>query len=222
MQLQLDTFGNIGDKLQSEIETHSTLISFTKKDTLFDYDDVLEYFYIFLGGKIKVYQINLNNAKEQTIYLMNRGDMYDVVTLLDGQIHEVVVEILESGTALKIPIGKAREWMYDYPIFGEIILKYISKQLRKVEGLATDLTLFDTQERLIKLLIQNIEVKDEKNDNVLDGLSHTQIASLIGTVRHVVDRHIKQLKSEGVLEDERKKISLKSREKLLDRMKNLF
>jgi len=223
LQLQLDTFGHISDKLQSEMEHHGSIITFSKKDMVFDYDDALEYFYIFLSGKIKVYQINLNNSKEQTIYLMGRGDMYDVVTLLDGVVHEVVVEVLEGGTALKLPIGKAREWMYDYPAFGEVILKYIAKQLRKVEELATDLTLFDTQERLIKLLIQNIELHDDPSStNALDGLSHTEIANLIGTVRHVVDRHMKQLKSDGILEDQRKKIAFKSREKLFEKMKNLF
>jgi len=205
------------------MEHHGSIITFSKKDMVFDYDDALEYFYIFLSGKIKVYQINLNNSKEQTIYLMGRGDMYDVVTLLDGVVHEVVVEVLEGGTALKLPIGKAREWMYDYPAFGEVILKYIAKQLRKVEELATDLTLFDTQERLIKLLIQNIELHDDPSStNALDGLSHTEIANLIGTVRHVVDRHMKQLKSDGILEDQRKKIAFKSREKLFEKMKNLF
>lgn len=222
MQLQLDTFGNISDQLKMEIDRYATVISFSKKEILFESDDALEYFYIFLGGKVKISQLNLSNGKEQTIYLMSRGDMYDTVTLLDGQIHEVLVEILEDGSALKIPIGKAREWMYEYPIFGEIILKYVARQLRRVEELATDLTLFDTQERLIKLIIQNMETRDEKGKNILDGLSHTEIANLIGTVRHVVDRHIKKLKAEGVLEDERRKISLKDREKLLDRVKSLF
>jgi len=222
MQLQLDTFGNIGEKLRSEMDEYGRMVSFSKKDVLFDCDDALAYFYIFLGGKVKISQINLSNGKEQTIYLMSRGDMYDTVTLLDGKVHEVLVEVLEEGTAMKIPIGKAREWMYAYPIFGEIVLKYVASQLRKVEELATDLTLFDTQERLIKLILQSMESKDEKRKNILDGLSHTEIANLIGTVRHVVDRHIKKLKEDGVLEDERRKISLKSREKLLDRVKSLF
>jgi len=222
LQLQLDTFGNIGDQLRKEMDRYATVISFSKKEILFESDDALEYFYIFLGGKVKISQLNLSNGKEQTIYLMSRGDMYDTVTLLDGQIHEVLVEILEEGSALKIPIGKAREWMYDYPIFGEIILKYVARQLRRVEELATDLTLFDTQERLIKLIIQNMENRDEQGKNLLDGLSHTEIANLIGTVRHVVDRHIKKLKADGVLEDEKRRISLKDREKLLDRVKSLF
>jgi len=222
VQLQLDTFGNIGDQLRAEMDTHAEVVRFSKKDVLFDADDAMMYFYIFLGGKVKISQINLTNGKEQTIYLMRRGDMYDTVTLLDGKVHEVLVEILEEGSAMKIPIGKAREWMYDYPIFGEIVLKYVATQLRKVEELATDLTLFDTQERLIKLILQSMETKDHEGKNILDGLSHTEIANLIGTVRHVVDRHIKKLKEEGVLEDERRKVSLKSREKLLDRVKSLF
>ncbi len=222
MQLQLDRFGAIDEQLRMEMERYGNVISFGKHEVLFDCDDALDYFYIFLEGKVKISQMNLSNGKEQTIYLMSRGDMYDTVTLLDGKVHEVLVEILEEGSALKIPIGKAREWMYDYPAFGEIILKYVATQLRKVEELATDLTLFDTQERLIKLILQSMESRENEGKNILDGLSHTEIANLIGTVRHVVDRHIKKLKADGVLEDERRKISLKSREKLLDRVKSLF
>ncbi len=203
------------------MQKHTKVITFTKKDIPFDSDDAMEYFYIFLGGKVKISQLSLSSGKEQTIYLMSRGDMYDTVTLLDGKIHEVLVEILEDGSAMRIPIRKAREWMYDYPVFGEIVLKYVASQLRKVEELAADLTLLDTQERLMKLIVQSMETVDEKGRNILDGLSHTEIANLIGTVRHVVDRHIKKLKAEGVLENERRKITLKNRKELLDRVKNL-
>ena len=221
-RLQLDTFGVIGEQLQHEFETHGSIVEFERKEMLFDYDDTLQYFFIFLGGKVKIFQMNLNNAKEQTMYLMSRGDMFDTVALLDGQAHEVMVEILEAGSALRLPIGKAREWMYDYPVFGEIVLKYVAHQLRHVEELATDLTLFDTQERLLKLIVQNIERKDAQGHGILDGLSHTELANLIGTVRHVVDRHMKKLKEEGVLENTRKKITLKNHEKLLERIKNLI
>jgi len=221
-RLQLDAFGVIGEKLQQEFETHGTIVEFDRKALPFDYDDTLQHFFIFLSGKVKIFQMSLSNAKEQTIYLMSRGDMFDTVALLDGQPHEVMVEILEAGSALRLPIGKAREWMYDYPVFGEIVLKYVAHQLRHVEELATDLTLFDTQERLLKLIVQNMERKDAQGHGILDGLSHTELANLIGTVRHVVDRHMKKLKEEGVLENTRKKITLKNHEKLLERIKNLI
>lgn len=221
MRLELNTFGNIDENLKQEIIKHASLVSFEKGDSTFDYDDTLEYFYVIMDGKIKISQINLNNSKEQTIYMLGKGDMYDTVTLLDGKTHEVLSDIIEPGTALRIPIQKAREWMYDYPVFGEIVLKYISGQLRNVEELASDLTLLDTQSRLLKLLVENIADKN-LDKNTLDGLSHAEIASLIGTVRHVVDRHIKQLKSDGILEDKKKKLELKDKEKLIEKIEKLF
>jgi CRP-like cAMP-binding protein len=218
----LDLFRDAGEKLQHAIATHGNIVSFDRNNPVFDCDDALEFFYIFLDGKVKIFKMSLVTGKEQTIYLMSRGDMYDTVALLDGQVHEVMVEVLEPGQALRIPIGKAREWMYDFPFFGEIILKYVARQLRQVEELASDLTLLDTQERLLKLIVQNIERKDAQGNTILDGLSHTELANLIGTVRHVVDRHMKKLKEEGILEDVRKKISLKNYEKLLERVSELL
>ncbi len=221
MKLNPDTFLNIEDSLKQEIVTHASIVTFSKGDTLFDYDSVLEYFYILIDGKVKIYQMNLETSKEQTIYMLTKGDMYDTITLLDGKVHEVLSDVIEPGSVLKIPIKKAREWMYDYPRFGEMVFQYISKQLRNVEELATDLTLLDTQERLVKLLIANLQMQDG-GKNILDGLSHAEIANLIGTVRHVVDRHIKQLKNEGILKNEKKKLTFENRDKLLGKEKKIL
>ena len=220
MQFQLESIGAIGDKLRKEMELYGKTVTFQKGDSCFDYDDTLNYFYFIISGKIKIYYMNLNNGKEQTIYLLGRGDMYDTVTLLDAKPHEMMSEALESGEAFRVPIGKAREWMYDYPIFGEIILKYVASQMREVEELAADLTLLDTKERLIKLIIKNIEKAKERGVNLLENLSNAEIAKLIGTVRHVVDRHIKLLKSEGLIDKSRKRITLKDMERLRDELDN--
>jgi len=133
MQFQLEGMKNIGESLRREMEEYGRIISFGKSDMLFDYDEVLDYFYIILSGKVKIYHMNLNNGKEQTLYLLGRGDMYDTVTLLDGKPHEVMSEVLEGGEVLRVPIAKVREWIYRYPVFGEIVLKYVASQVRQVE-----------------------------------------------------------------------------------------
>jgi len=222
LNFQLDTFKQIGEGLRQEIEAAGQLIRLERGETPFDYDEALEHFFIFLSGKIKFFQMNLESGKEQTLYLMGRGDMYDTVVLLDGKPHELMSEVLETGEALRLPIGKVREWMYKYPIFGEIILKYVAAQVRHVEELATDLTLLDTRERLLKLIVRNLEQSENRGKNMLEGLSHAEIAKLIGTVRHVVDRHIKQLKQEGILEAGRRKIALKNMEKLQDQLDRIL
>ena len=220
MRFKIEGMSRIGDSLRQEMEQYGKTVSFEKGDTIFDYDKTLSYFYFILSGKVKIYHMNLNNSKEQTIYLLARGDMYDTVTLLDGKPHEMMSEVLEGGEAFRVPIGKIREWMYDYPVFGEIILKYVASQMRQVEELAADLTLLDTKERLIKLILKNIEKGREGDVNILENISNAEIAKLIGTVRHVIDRHIKLLKSEGLIDKSRRKISLKDMERLRDKLED--
>jgi len=219
--MQIESFSDIGEKFRAEMEEYGKIVSFDRESDPFDYDETLENFFFILSGKIKIFQMNLKNGKEQTIYLMSRGDMYDTVVLLDGREHDLMCEVLEAGEAISVPVSRVREWMYRYPMFGEMVLKYVASQVRRVESIASDLTLLDTRERLIKLLVENLERSRITGMNILDNLSHAEIAKLIGTVRHVVDRHIKQLKEEGILDSGRKRLSLKNMQKLKKKLEEL-
>jgi len=70
----------------------------------------MKHFYIILRVWVKVYHMNLKNLKEQTIFMLEIGDMFDVITLLDGKLHEVTIGILKDGEALKFPIEKTKKF----------------------------------------------------------------------------------------------------------------
>lgn len=214
----IELFQDLNDTLREEINKHAKLISFKKGEYFFSAEDAMKNFYIFLSGKVKIYSFNLENLKEQTLFILGFGDMYDIITLLDGKVHEVITEVLEEGEALCLPIEKVRHWIDTNPAFNKIFFPYVAKQMRKVEELASDLSLYDTKERLIKLILQNL-ANDTQAHSLMQNLSRTQLASLIGTVRHVVDRHIHELKNEDAIEVKRKKIIIKDMEKLLKKLK---
>ncbi len=218
-QYEIELFKNLNDTLKDEINRYAKLIKFKKNEYVFDSDDATKHFYIFLSGRVKVYQINLDTLKEQTISILSFGDMFDAITLLDGQIHEVMVDILEDGEALRLPIEKVREWIYKNPAFNRIFFPYIAMQMRKAENLSCELSLYDTNERLIHLILNNLETDKKHKKTLLQNLSRSEIANLIGTVRHVVDRHIKELKNLGAIETKRKNIVVKDIEKLLKLLK---
>jgi len=207
--------------LKTEFQKYASLIKYTKNDYPFSSDDSLDWFYIIVSGKIKVYDINFETNREQTLYLLVRGDMYDVVTLLDGTIHELAVDVLESGEALRFPISKVREWMRENQNFEKLIYKYVATQIRQVESLALDLSLYETKDRLLKLLLRNNDFIAKKGVNLLENLSHSEIASLIGTVRHIIDRHLKDLKNKKIIDKEKKSIILKDATKVLEMLKSL-
>jgi len=214
-------FDTLDANIQEEIEHFTKLIHFKKGEILFSNKELTRYFYVLKNGKIKNYQLNLDNGKEQTIFVFRAGDMFDTITLLDGEIHDVMYEVMEESSVYQMPIEDVRRMIETNPEFNKKFFPYIAKQMRHMEELSTDISLYSTEERFIKLLLQNLDPENIFKFKLLQGLSNTEIAQLIGTVRHVVERHIKKLKNDGLLEAKSKTLQLEKGNALLEKI-NFF
>jgi len=214
-------FDTLDANIQEEIGHFTKLIHFKKGEILFSNKELTRYFYVLKNGKIKNYQLNLDNGKEQTIFVFRAGDMFDTITLLDGELHDVMYEVMEESSAYQMPIEDVRRMIETNPEFNKKFFPYIAKQMRHMEELSTDISLYSTEERFIKLLLQNLDPENIFKFKLLQGLSNTEIAQLIGTVRHVVERHIKKLKNDGLLEAKSKTLQLEKGNALLEKI-NFF
>lgn len=221
-QYNIQLLTEIEDSFADEINKHAKLVEFKKGDLPFFEDELMKNFYIVVGGRIKAYQMNLDTLKEQTLYIYRRGDMLDTVILLDSKPHEMLYEALEKSTALKVPLQIAKEWLRTNETFKKNIFSYIAMQLRHSQELSSDLSLYDTYHRLVKLLLQNIDASNKSKYNILQNLSNSEISKLIGSVRHVVERHLKELKDENAIESGRKNISIKNLNKLLTKFNQML
>ncbi len=220
---EIKPFNQISQSLIDEINRVGKIRSFAKSMPAMSSDDTLRHFYVMLSGRIKVYQYNPRNNREQTLYLLGQGDMFDVLTVLDGNYHEVMTTALDDSEALELPIEKVREWIDTNPAFNRAFLPYMAKQMRQIEDLATDLSLYDTSTRLMKLILKNLDIKNPlAHLGLLHKLPHEELASMIGTVRHVVNRHLQQLKKEGILDIERKQLAVNDVNKLLKKVESEY
>ena len=215
-------FNDLEQRFEQQFLEHGRVVSFKKKETPFLDGELLEYFYIVLNGKIKSFQMNLETAKEQTLFVYREGDMFDTFILLDGKPHDVLYEVIERVELLELPIDKVREWLRTNEQFNRYFFPYIASQMRHTEELASDLSLYSTAERLSKLLLQNINPNDHYYYQLLQNLSKTEIAKLLGTVRNVVERHLKELEAKHVIKNERKNIYIKDVKKLLESSEQLL
>jgi len=218
----IEIFKELDQSFEEQFLKYGKIISFKKKETPFLDNELSKYFYIVLNGKIKSFQINLENSKEQTLFVYRQRDMFDTLILLDGKPHDVLYEVLESVELLELPIKKVREWLRANEQFNRHFFPYIASQMRHTEELASDISLYSTSERLSKLLLQNINPNDHHYYQLLQNLSKTEIAKLLGTVRNVVERHLKELETENIIENQRKNIYIKDVKKLLDNSEQLL
>ena len=213
----IELLHNVDKEFEEEFYKYSKSVEYTKGSSPFSTDDLLKYFYIVLDGKIKTYQINFANSREQTFYIYKRGDMFDVVSLLDEKPHEVIYEVLENSKLLQLPIERVKYWLDNSATFKSVFFPYIASKIRYVEELASELSLYDVQERLVHLIVESINPNNNLKYNILENLSNSEVSKLLGTVRHVVERSLKDLKEQNVLERSRKNIKVLNFEKLLEK-----
>jgi len=219
---QLELLANTNQTFEDEFYRYAKPFEYPKGESPFFADDLLKYFYIVVDGRIKTYQINFTTNKEQIIFVYKRGDMFDVISLLDNQPHEVIYEVLEDCKVLQLPIERVRYWLENDVTFNKKFFPYLAAQMRHTEELATDLALYDTKDRLINLLVDNLNPNKRFKHNLLHNLSNSEIAKLLGTVRHVVERTLKQLKADNLIETSRRNIKIKNFQALLDKTSQML
>ncbi len=219
---QLELLDNTNKIFEDEFYKYAKPFEYEKGSSPFYPDDLLKYFYVVVDGKIKTYQINFQTNKEQIIFIYKRGDMFDVISLLDHQAHDVVYEVLEDCKVLQLPIERARYWLKNDSAFNQKFFPYLAAQMRHTEDLATELALCDTKDRLVNLLLDNLNPGKHFRYNLLQNLSNSEIAKLLGTVRHVVERSLKQLKADNLIETSRRNIKITNFKKLREKASQIL
>lgn len=211
---------HLPNTIEKEIEKYGRIFNFQKGESIFSPEEMLECFFFVFNGRIKVSHVNLESGKEQILTILTAGDMYDVVSLLDGKLHDNLLTSLDEDTQImRFPIKVIRSWTKTSPAFNQLFFPYVAKQIRETEELALDLSFLSTSQRLLKLIIKNIDPKTPNRLKLIHDLPHEEIAAIIGTARKVLNRNLQELKTKGVIEVERKNITLKNSQKLSEELK---
>jgi len=205
---------------------NSPLIVKNQKDLYFERGedplsscDTLKYFYFIMSGKIKIYDIDFETSKEQTLYMLSHGDMFDVVALLDKKPNQYISEVLEKAHIIQVPLIDVEQMILNDVKFRQYFYQYVAAQLKSMEDLAVSLSFYDVYQRVVQLFTRFTQTVDgESKLNVIDNLSHEDLASMVGSVRKVLNRALQRLKKDGIIEVSRKKIHIKNFQKLLDKL----
>lgn len=194
-------------------------VYFKKGEDPLSSGDTQKYFYFVLSGKIKIYDIDFETSKEQTLYMLTFGDMFDVVSLLDGKPNEYISEVLEDAHLVQLPINDVKEMILKDEKFRHFFYAYVASQLKSMEDLAVSLSFYDVYQRVVHLFTRFTRSDRGKEElDVINNLSHDELASMVGTVRKVLNRTLQKLKQDGIIEVSRRNIQIKNFQKLLDKL----
>lgn len=199
--------------------SHQKNLYFAKGSDPLSSVDTANYFYFVMDGKIKIYDIDLESAKTQTLYMLSHADMFDVVSLLDGASHIYNSEVLEDAHLIQVPLEDVKSLILQDEKFRQYFYSYLAQQLRSMEKLAISLSFYDVYQRVLQLFAHFTEMQNGTPVlRVIDNVSHEEIAAMVGSVRKVVNRSLQKLKKDGIIDISRKKIHILNFQKLLERL----
>ncbi|GMT46590.1 MAG: Crp/Fnr family transcriptional regulator [bacterium] len=193
-------FGNLAKPVIQDMLLSFRMETWQKGATIMEPEETVRRFYVLISGRVKVTRTNPETGREFILFLLGSGDGFDVVSLLDGRKHNITVVAMDDLEVLSSPIDTIHDWIERHPEFNKAFLPYLGQQLRQISDLASDLALHDTETRLTKLFLQHTtQSNPHPRLKLICDFSHEELASMIGSVRTVVNRHLQELKKEGII-----------------------
>ena len=192
--LNEDELGHIADKMVAK--------HFENGNYIFLEDSEGEQCFFVLEGSVKVTRLS-KDGREVILAMLNEGEFFGEMSLLDGESRSANVIALEKTKVLTLDRNDFIAVVNDYPQIAVQLLKELARRLRKSDRQIASLSLSDAEKRIALCIIrfadeqgviQNGKVSIPKTPIQQD------IANMAGTSRETVSRTLGLLEKEDLIE----------------------
>ena len=197
---QSSLFGGLEDIVLRDMLRIFHYATYNRGETAIAPEQDSDSLYVIISGRAKVSVYNPDSGREHILFLLGPGEGFDLISLLDGDWHDTVATALDDMEILSTTVQQAREWLKRHPDFNRAFLPYLGRQMHGLANQAADLSLYDTEARLARLILRHLASdKSPQAVSILNELSQETIAFMIGSVRVVVTRHLSKWKQKKIL-----------------------
>lgn len=190
----------------------STAESVERGKTIFFPGDPAERMYLLRRGAVRLSRV-YESGEEITVALLRENSIFGVLSLLTGQksdrfYHSVAFTRVEMVSA---PAASVRRAIEQDARVGLLLLQGLSSRILQTETMIETLTHRDMSSRLVSFLLvlcRDFGVPGSQGITIDLKLSHQAIAEAIGSTRVTITRVLGDLRSAGLLEIDRKRITV--------------
>ena len=167
-------------------------------------------FYYIQSGWLKVGKVSPNGREQVLSFIEPANTFYEVGAFSDLPNPATAVALEKAGVWL-IKRERVMQLVRERPFFAEFILSKMAGRLLHLVSLVTDLSLRPVTGRLARLLLESAE-----GDILQRPRWYTQaeLAARLGTVPDVIQRALRELEQEGLIEVTRQTIRILDRASL--------
>lgn len=166
--------------------------------------------YIIASGFVKVIKIN-QEGREQILNVLGPGDIYNVISVFTAQNNPATIEAMEEVIVQYIPRETFLDLFQEHSSLALAVVQALTQRMQDLVKLVEDISLRTVESRLAHKILTESE----------NGVLHRQpwatqgeMAAHLGTVTDVLNRALRDLSGQGLIEVNRKNIQILDREGL--------
>lgn len=188
-QVLADTefFADTPAEMLTTIAAAGKLRELVRGDVLFEAGDDPDSLYVVLSGRIAIAIGNRPfDHRESVIALMDEGDLFGEMGMLDTSNRSAGARALETSTVLEIPYSAVREQldMSNHLLWN--VIRMLSQRLRAMDQALADSVFLDVTGRTAKRLLD----LSGGNDEFTLPVTQEELAGMVGASRERVNKAI--------------------------------
>lgn len=172
--------------------------------------------YFVIDGQVRAIKMSAG-GREHVMHVLGPGATFNDVAVFDGGPNSDSAVAVGRTAIGFIPKAAVLRLIDSHPEVAKAGLKLLSSRQRALGLVVGDLALREVTARLARLLLACAGREEhivERAEDACRRITHQEIATMIGTVREVVQRALKQLERDGAIAVERSRLEVRDIAKL--------
>jgi CRP/FNR family transcriptional regulator, cyclic AMP receptor protein len=205
--MQISTFQSLSPSMLEMLSETATITEYPRNTTLYQQQESLTGLYVVVSGYVKLYRQSRDRV--QILAILRDEDFLGTECLSSDTLSSSSATTMTSSTLIHIPSQAMYKLLEANPQFRLMVLHKVTDRLRQFAQLVHNLAFRDVTARLAMLLVTRAEtdgIMTVDGIRILRLMTQSEIATMIGTGREVVQRTFKKFHREGLIQVSRKEI----------------
>jgi CRP/FNR family transcriptional regulator, cyclic AMP receptor protein len=168
--------------------------------------DIADRFYLLRKGRAKVY-LGDDHGREVILSILEPGDFFCEMAMIDDEPCSANVMSLEGSEFVSIGKADFQQVMASSPDMAKRLLQSLAQRLRESNRQIESLALKDVQAR-VEQALQGLAKPEGKELVIPVGITHRDIAAMVGASREMVTRVFRELETTGSVRVDGRRITL--------------
>jgi CRP/FNR family transcriptional regulator, cyclic AMP receptor protein len=211
----VEIFQDLSDAEMKHLEQVTAMVTTPKGRIFYNPAESAEVLFILKIGEVSVYRIN-PEGKKLVINRLNKGSIFGEMAVLGQRMHETYAEAMTECLICVMSRADVEQLLLRDPRIAMRLAQSLGRRLAEVEERLEEMAFKSVAGRLAGLLLRLADDTDWRGRRVLKGLTHQQLAELIGSYRETVTLSLNEFRAAGCIDIGRRRVVILDEAKLAE------